>query len=289
MECPAWFFVQSASEKLGHLNSLLHPPFAISPSTFFHPYLLLVCLPHSFFFSLFVPPPRGRAQSDKVTDRHFSCHQSLWLCDTRVADWQGAWRYMCVQTGLGVEGLGWCKNDGVCLDALWGDDGVCVSLGGVRQGGALIGWESWGEEVWGSRKEGWGCWVWRRSSVHSPSHTRCDSLEVSHLAAPRCLSARLYWFPMWKCALTVLTVLLWPLGITAVRTRAKTDTDSWAWVCRHEARSTADKLPLVPMLASGFVCCVFYFFCIFFNSVKYCDRVKLKFCFFLIVQNLPKK
>lgn len=34
--------------------------------------------------------------------------------------------------GLGVEGLGWCKNDGVCvcLDALWGDDDVCVWGGG---------------------------------------------------------------------------------------------------------------------------------------------------------------
>lgn len=135
MECPAWFFVQSASEKLGHLNSLLHPPFAISPSTFFHPYLLLVCLPHSFFFSLFVPPPRGRAQSDKVTDRHFSCHQSLWLCDTRVADWQGAWRYMCVQTGLGVEGLGWCKNDGVCLSGCFVGWWWCVcEFGGGETG-----------------------------------------------------------------------------------------------------------------------------------------------------------
>lgn len=283
MECPAWFFVQSASEKMGHLNSLLHPPLAINPSTFFHPYLLLVCLPHSFFFSLFVPPPRGRAQSDKVTDGHFSCHFFLPFLSDRVCDCvtpgslidRGRGGVCVFRRGWGVEGLGWCKNDGVCLSGCFVGWWWCAWVwGGVRQGGALIGWESWGEEVWGSREEGWGCLVWRRSSVHSSSHTRCDSLEVSHLAAPRCLSARLYWFPMWKCALTVLAVLLWPLGITAVRTRAKTDTDSWAWVCRHEARGTSEELPLVPMLASGFVCCVFYFLCIFINSVKYCDRVK---------------
>lgn len=266
---------------MGHLNSLLHPPLAINPSTFSHPYLLLVCLPHSFFFSLFVLPPKGRAQSDKVTDRHFSCHfflpflsDSLWLGDTRVADWQGAWRCMCVQTGLGGGGVRlvqkwWC----VSVWMLCGVMMVCVSLGGgVRQGGALIGWESWGEEVWGSREEGWGCWVWRRSAVHLPSHTHCDSLEVSHLAAPRCLSARLYRFPMWKCALTVLTVLFWPLGIIAVRTRAKTTLTA--------GPGSADTRRAAPQRSSLWFECspedlfvVFFISFAFFNSVKYCDKV----------------
>lgn len=140
-ECPAWFFVQSASEKMGHLNSLLHPPLAFNPIYFFVSIHIFPFAPPPFF----VLPPGRRAQNDsEVTDGHFSCHFLLLFLSDRVCD--------CVTPGSLIDrgrggvcvfrrGWGWRGEAGVkmmvcvCLDALWVVG--CGRVGGWGAGRSL--------------------------------------------------------------------------------------------------------------------------------------------------------
>lgn len=246
---------------MGHLNSLLHTPLAINLFLFFLIHISFSFAFYTpFFISLFVPPSGGTAQSDKATDGHFSSHFSLSFLSDKNCDCMTSWSLIDRGRG-GVcvfrRGWEWGAYTGVkmmvcvCLDALWGDDGdddvcvcACMCEGVLRQGGALVVWESWGEEVWGSREERWGRWGWRQSSTHSPSLTlwqfggftlSCLALFVCALRSVSHVKVRPH------CPL----VPIWPLGITAVRTRAKADNDSWAWLCRHRTFSAPEELPLV--------------------------------------------
>lgn len=290
MKCPAWFFVLSASEKMGHLNSLLHPPLAIKPSTFFpsiSPSRLLS--PHSFFsFFLFVPPPGGTAQSDKGTDGHFSCHFSLSFLSHRVCDCVTSWSL--IDRGRGSvcvfrQGWGWRGEAGVkmmvcvCLDALC----VCVWGEGVETGRSV---DRMGE------LRGRSVRVKRRGVGLLGLEMELHTLTLSH-SLWQFGSFTLSCFALFVCAPPSVShvkmcphcplVPIWPLGITAVRTRAKAHNDSWAWVCRKKTRSTAEERPLLLQQLSliAFVCLVCYLFWLHFNSVREFDRVKVQFHFFV--------